>query len=278
MEHKKMTSRHELTPADILPWAEYAKDRAEHRKRLTAIKRNRRVEVGPYVTFYFENFDTMWIQVQEMLHIEKGGEAQIADELAAYNPLVPKGKELVATFMIEIDDALRRARVLSQLGGVEETASIEVGGERVVGKAEQDQDRTTAEGKASSVQFVHFPFTDAQIAAFREPNTRVILGLSHPNYSHMAVLSEATRAALAEDFSLVRRSCALWRDSINSPSRSCASNVGRRPLADLSTLSAALVPRRASAGTAGERAETRRRASGPKPTARATVPSPDNRS
>jgi hypothetical protein len=195
-----MTSRHELTSADILPWAEYAKDRAEHRKRITALKRHRRVEVGPYVTFYFENFDTMWLQVQEMLHIEKGGEAQIADELAAYNPLVPKGKELVATFMIEIDDALRRARVLSQLGGVEETASIEVGGERVVGKAEQDQDRTTAEGKASSVQFVHFPFTEAQIAAFREPNTRVILGLSHPNYSHMAVLSEATRASLAEDF------------------------------------------------------------------------------
>ena len=195
-----MTDRHQLTPADILPWAEYAKDRAEHRKRLTAIKRNRRVEVGPYVTFYFENFDTMWIQVQEMLHIEKGGAAQLADELAAYNPLVPKGKELVATFMIEIDDALRRARVLSQLGGVEETASIEVGGERVVGKAEQDQDRTTSEGKASSVQFVHFPFTESQIAAFREPNTRVILGLSHPNYSHMAVLSEATRASLAEDF------------------------------------------------------------------------------
>lgn len=195
-----MADRHELTPADILPWAEYAKDRAEHRKRLTAIKRNRRVEVGPYVTFYFENFDTMWIQVQEMLHIERGGAAQLVDELAAYNPLIPKGKELVATFMIEIDDALRRARVLSQLGGVEETASIEVGGERVAGKAEQDQDRTTAEGKASSVQFVHFPFTEAQIAAFREPNTRVILGLSHPNYSHMAVLSEATRASLAGDF------------------------------------------------------------------------------
>jgi hypothetical protein len=195
-----MTDRHQLTAADILPWAEYAKDRAEHRKRITALKRHRRVEVGPYVTFYFENFDTMWLQVQEMLHIEKGGEAQITDELAAYNPLIPKGSELVATFMIEIDDALRRARVLSQLGGVEETASIEVGGEGVAGKAEQDQDRTTAEGKASSVQFVHFPFTKAQIAAFREPNTRVILGLSHPNYSHMAVLSEATRASLAEDF------------------------------------------------------------------------------
>jgi hypothetical protein len=195
-----MTSRHELTAADILPWAEYAKARGEHRKRITALKRHRRVEVGPYVTFYFENFDTMWLQVQEMLHIEKGGEAQLADELAAYNPLIPKGKELVATFMIEIDDALRRARVLAQLGGIEEMAFIEVGGQRVAGKAEEDQDRTTAEGKASSVQFVHFTFTDAQIAAFKEPNARVILGLSHPNYSHMAVLSEATRAALAGDF------------------------------------------------------------------------------
>lgn len=193
-------SRHELTAADILPWAEYAKARAEHRKRITAIKRNRRVEVGPYVTFYFESYDTMWSQVQEMLHIEKGGEAQIADELAAYNPLIPGGKELIATFMIEIDDPLRRARVLAGLGGIEETAFIEVGGERVAAKAEADQDRTTAEGKASSVQFVHFDFTDAQIAAFREPNARVILGLTHPNYSHMAVLSEATREALAGDF------------------------------------------------------------------------------
>ena len=195
-----MTTRHELTAADILSWAEYAKGRAEHRKRITAIKRHRRVEVGPYVTFYFENFDTMWLQVQEMLHIEKGGETQLADELAAYNPLIPKGKELIATFMIEIDDALRRARVLAQLGGIEETAFIEVGGERIPGKAEEDQDRTSEAGKASSVQFVHFVFTDAQIAAFSAPNARAILGLSHPNYSHMAVLSEATRTALAGDF------------------------------------------------------------------------------
>jgi hypothetical protein len=195
-----MSIKTELTRADILPWAEYARDRAEHRRRITAIKRHRRVEVGPFVTFYFESFDTMWLQVQEMLHIERGGDAQIPEELAAYNPLVPKGRELVATFMIEIDDPLRRARVLAGLGGVEETAFIEVGGERVAGKAEADQDRTTADGKASSVQFVHFPFTDAQVTAFREPNARVILGLTHPNYSHMAVLHEATRAALASDF------------------------------------------------------------------------------
>ncbi|MBL1258299.1 DUF3501 family protein [Methylocystis sp. Sn-Cys] len=195
-----MSIKTEITRADILPWAEYAKTRAEHRKRITAIKRNRRVEVGPFVTFYFESFDTMWLQVQEMLHIERGGDAQIPEELAAYNPLIPKGRELVATFMIEIDDPLRRARVLAGLGGVEDAAFIEIGAERVIGKAETDQDRTTADGKASSVQFVHFLFTDAQVEAFRQPNARAILGLSHPNYSHMAVMSEATRDALAQDF------------------------------------------------------------------------------
>ena len=194
-----MPHRHELTAADILPWAEYSKDRAEHRRRITAIKRHRRIEVGPYVTFYFESFDTMWLQVQEMLHIEKGGAAQLVDELAAYNPLIPKGRELVATFMIEIDDPLRRARVLAQLGGVEETAFIEVAGERILAQPEADQDRTSADGKASSVQFVHFTFTDAQAKAFSEPNARVIIGLSHPAYNHMAVMSEATRLSLAED-------------------------------------------------------------------------------
>ncbi len=75
-------------------------------------KRHRRLEVGPDCTFYFENFETMWNQVHEMLFIEKGGEAQIADELSAYNPLVPKGRELVATVMFEIDDPVRRAAFL----------------------------------------------------------------------------------------------------------------------------------------------------------------------
>ena len=195
-----MPSKHELTAADILPWPDYAKARAEHRSRVSAIKRNRRVEVGPYVTFYFESFDTMWLQVQEMLHIEKGGAEQLKDELAAYNPLIPKGRELVATFMIEIDDALRRARVLAGLGGIEETAFFQLGASKIPALPEADQDRTTAEGKASSVQFVHFPFTQAQITAFREPGAQVILGFSHPAYSHMAVVAEATRAELAGDF------------------------------------------------------------------------------
>jgi hypothetical protein len=195
-----MSVRQELTMADILPMEDYARVRSEKRREIAAKKRTRRVEVGPFVTFYFENFDTMWLQVHEMIFIEKGGMAQAPDELAAYNPLIPKGRELVATFMIEIDDPLRRKNALAQLGGIEETAFFQVNGQKIAGLAEEDQDRTTSEGKASSVQFVHFPFTEAQVEAFRAPGAQVILGFSHPAYSHMVVLQESVRAALSGDF------------------------------------------------------------------------------
>ena len=195
-----MANKHEITAADILPLPEYMKVRSETRKKMAALKRDRRVDVGPHVTFYFESWDTMWAQVQEMLYIEKGGEEQIRDELAAYNPLVPKGRELCATFMIEIDDPDRRKRILGRLGGIEETAFMTVNGDKVAGDAEEDQDRTTAEGKASSVQFVHFKFTPAQIEAFKKPGAQVVVGFSHANYSHMSVLPETVRASLAADF------------------------------------------------------------------------------
>ena len=193
-------AKYELVAADILPAEEYARHRAEHRRRVSAMKRNRRIEVGPYVTFYFESYDTMWLQVQEMVYIEKGGAAQVPDELAAYNPLVPNGNELVATFMIEIDDPARRQRILGTLGGIEETAFLRVAGETINAAAEADQDRTTAEGKASSVQFVHFPFTPAQIAAVSQPGTEVVIGFTHTKYGHMATLPESMRAELAQDF------------------------------------------------------------------------------
>jgi hypothetical protein len=195
-----MGSKHELTAEDILPIPEYGKIRDESRRKISLRKRDRRIEVGPFVTFYFENYDTMWMQVHEMVYIEKGGAEQIKDELAAYNPLIPKGQELVATFMIEINDPDRRARALATLGGIEDTAFISIGQERVTALAEVDQDRTREDGKASSVQFVHFPFTPAQIAAFRTPGAQVILGLGHANYSHMAVLPENVRAELSGDF------------------------------------------------------------------------------
>lgn len=192
--------RTQITRADVMPTADYARQRKELRAQITALKRARRVEVGPYCTFYFESWDTMRHQVREMLHIEKGGDEQIQGELDAYNPLVPNGSELVATVMFEIDDPVRRANVLARLGGVEETASLQFAGESVKGVPEADQDRTTEAGKASSVQFIHFPFTLAQIEKFKQPGTQVILGLGHASYGHLAVLPEAVRAALAGDF------------------------------------------------------------------------------
>lgn len=186
--------------ADIMPMNDYEAERKERRKKLVAVKRHRRIDVGPVCTFYFENYETMWHQVHEMLYIEKGGEAQIPDELAAYNPLIPQGRELVATVMFEIDDPVRRKGFLSKLGGVEETAFLDIGGaERIVGTPEEDVDRTSAEGKASSVQFIHFPFTDAQAEALKRPGAKVTLGFTHPQYGHMAVMGEETRAALAGD-------------------------------------------------------------------------------
>jgi uncharacterized protein DUF3501 len=195
-----MTKNVKLTPEDILPLAEYVRRRKEERRRVLDLKKRRRVEVGPVATFYFENRDTMWLQIQEMLYIEKGGPEQIADELAAYNPLIPNGSELIATVMFEIDDEIRRKNFLARLGGVENTMFFEFANETVVAAPEQDVDRTTAEGKASSVQFVHFPFTRAQIDAFRTGGTRVVLGFKHASYAHMAVVPEEVRAALAEDF------------------------------------------------------------------------------
>ena len=189
-----------IEPADIMPSREYAARRKELRQARIANKAARRLQVGPYATVLFESYGSMLAQVQEMLFIEKGGPAQIPDELAAYNPLIPQGSELVATIMFEIDDPLRRARVLGSLGGVERHAFIRVGTEMIRGVEEGDQERSREDGKASAVQFVRFAFTPAQIAAFRGGGGDVVVGFDHPNYGHMALMSPEVRQALAQDF------------------------------------------------------------------------------
>ncbi|HRW60817.1 MAG TPA: DUF3501 family protein [Defluviicoccus sp.] len=189
-----------ITRADILPMPVYAKERADRRRQMTELKRNRRLAVGPHVMLLFESFETMLHQVHEMLHIEKGGEAQIEDELAAYNPLIPDGRSLVATMLIEIEDAERRARLLATFGGIEETVGISFNGDVVKASPELDVERTTPDGKTSSVHFLKFFFTPAQIEVFRKPGTRVVIGVRHPNYDHMAALPEAVRSELARDF------------------------------------------------------------------------------
>ena len=189
-----------ITPADILAWEKYAAERSEFRKNIVAVKKNRRVEVGPFVTFYFENYDTMWAQVQEMLHIEKGGEGQVPDELRAYNPLIPQGNELIATLMIEIDDPKRRDRELYRLAGIEESTFIALNQERIPGIPTEYDERTTPDGKTSSVHWVRFKFIPEQLQKFKMPTVEAVVGVAHAAYSHMAVLMPDVRAELAKDF------------------------------------------------------------------------------
>jgi hypothetical protein len=193
-----MTGRR-VTRADILPMSEYGAIRREQRSRISGIKKARRIEVGPYSTFYFENYDTMWHQIHEMLFVEKGGEEQIADELAAYNPLIPQGGELIATVMFEVPDPNRRMAVLHMVGGIEHHMVLMIGGETIRGEPDAERENTSEHGKASSVQFVRFTLSPAQQAAFRTPATAVMLGFDHPRYGHLAALPPAIREALAQD-------------------------------------------------------------------------------
>ena len=195
-----MAHKTEITRDDVMDMAEYGAIRKERRRTLIEKKKLRRIAIGPDASAHFEDYDSMWLQVHEMLYIEKGGDEQLADELAAYNPLIPKGRELVCTVLFEVDDPDRRAQFLAGLGGIEKTMFIRVDGDEIVGTAEEDMDRTTAAGKASAVQFVHFPFTDAQVEAFRRRGAEIVVGFKHPAYGHMVKLSDETRAALAADF------------------------------------------------------------------------------
>ena len=185
---------------DLLPADAYLKNRKKIRKDLLEFKKNRRLELGPYATFYFESFETMLGQIQEMLHIEKGGDEQLKDELAAYNPLVPKGNELVTTLMFEIDNPITRADFLGKVGGIEKKVYLKVGGESIKAIPETDVDRTSAEGKASSVQFLHFIFSEKQIKKFKDLSTEIIIGIDHNLYNHKEKVLDNIRGSLIKDF------------------------------------------------------------------------------
>ena len=193
--------KREIQKSDIMPLDAYIRDRKKLRKNIVNFKKNRRVALGPYATFYFESYETMLAQVQEMLYIEKGGDEQLHDELIAYNPLIPNGKELTATLMFEIDNPISRAAFLGKVGGIEEMVFMKINGETVKAVPEEDVDRTSAEGKASSVQFIHFNFTDEQIQKFKSNDVNIELGMDHKEYSHTTKLSIENIASLSSDFS-----------------------------------------------------------------------------
>ena len=193
--------RKKIQKEDIMLLDIYTKNRKELRKNIVDFKKDRRIALGPYATFYFESYETMLAQVQEMLYIEKGGDEQLKDELAAYNPLVPKGNELTATLMFEIDNPVSRATFLGKVGGIEEKVFMNIDGDIVKAIPEEDVDRTSSEGKASSVQFIHFKFSPSQIEKFKLSNSKIELGINHNEYSHTTRLNEFAVKSLIEDFS-----------------------------------------------------------------------------
>ena len=194
-KEKKQIEKQDLMPAEA-----YAESRQQIRKELVEFKKDRRIALGPYATFYFESFETMVAQIQEMLHIEKGGDEQLKDELTAYNPLVPNGKEFTATLMFEIDNPLSRGAFLGKVGGIEKNIFMKIDNEVVKAVPEDDVDRTSAEGKASSVQFIHFKFNDDQIGKIKSGNVSVELGIDHKEYAHTTKLTEDNIKSLSADF------------------------------------------------------------------------------
>ena len=193
--------KREILKEDIIPLDVYTKNRKELRKNIVNFKKDRRIALGPYATFYFESYETMLAQVQEMLYIEKGGDEQLKDELTAYNPLIPNGKELTATLMFEIDNPVSRVTFLNKVGGIEKKVFIKVDGEPIKATPEEDIDRTSARGKASSVQFIHFKLNDEQIQKFKSDSVEVEIGIDHKEYSHTTKLSTANISSLSADFS-----------------------------------------------------------------------------
>lgn len=191
-------SRTRITRDEIMPMAAYSAIRRERRRQIAAEKRNRRVDVGPHATFYFESYETMWFQVHEMLAIEGDGEERIKDELADYNPLIPQGRELVATVIFECDDPVCRDELLRKLATVGQTMAISIGDERVVGQAERERDH--ADAVAPWVHFIRFGFTPEQIAGFGTPGAQVTVSIDHPDYCHESIMPETMRDALAGDF------------------------------------------------------------------------------
>lgn len=189
-----------LTRDDLLSLEDYARQRAGFRARVMAHKRDRTIHVGEHVTLLFEDRLTIQYQVQEMLRAERIIEAEgIAGELAAYNPLVPDGRNLKCTMLIEYVDVGERKWKLHELRGIEQCVAIEVAGHQpVIAVADEDLPRSN-EKKTSAVHFLRFEFDDAMAAAARA-GAAVTARIDHPSYAASARLSDAQRVSLAADF------------------------------------------------------------------------------
>ncbi|HTO95943.1 MAG TPA: DUF3501 family protein [Myxococcales bacterium] len=185
-----------LTPSDLWPLPVYEGVRDQFRKEVIEAKRDRRVAVGPFLTFVFENRTTVKFQVQEILRIEHISDpALVAEEVEGFNEMLPSAGELSATLLIELtgSDAEVKAQ-LARLYGLRDHVWLEVGGARLKGELAPDREEP---GRVSAVQYARFKVPEAQ-ALLRGP---ALLVIDHPAYGHRAPLSEATRRSLAQDLS-----------------------------------------------------------------------------
>ena len=189
-----------LTREDLMSLEEYAAKRADFRKQVLELKKDRKIALGDHATLYFENEQTIRYQIQEMLRIEKVFEAEgINEELEAYNPLIPDGSNWKATFMIEYDDVEERQKVLATLVGVEDKVWVQVEGfDKVYAIANEDLERSTAE-KTSAVHFMRFELTPDMAKAVKE-NKAISMGIDYDGFDQvLSPIPEASRASLAND-------------------------------------------------------------------------------
>ena len=190
-----------LTPADLMTLERYARERQDFRSRVIAHKKARKLAVGPNTTWLFEDRLTIQYQVQEILRTEKIFEPEgIEEELEAYNPLIPDGRNWKVTLLIEYPDPTTRPAHLARLKGIEDRCYVQVADfARVYAIADEDLEREN-EQKTSSVHFLRFEFSDAMVAALRA-GAALAIGTDHPNYTHtVESLPAAARAALLSDF------------------------------------------------------------------------------
>jgi len=187
---KSLKKPTEIKKNHVLPMTDYVKQRNEFLALRRQIKAINRIEIGPHASVTFETYDLMWIQVQEILNIEKGGEQQIKEELDAYNPLIPKGNNLVITLMFEIDDKKRRDIFLQKAVGVEQTLKLKFNNHVITSEPVKDEDsRISPAGLTSAVHFLQFKFNAQQIIDFKSlQNSKIYIGIDHTSYSHSTTL------------------------------------------------------------------------------------------
>ncbi len=190
-----------LSREDLFSLEEYATKRSDYRASVLEHKKNRKVALGEHATLYFEDSMTIQYQIQEMLRIEKIFEADgINEELDAYNPLIPDGKNLKATFMIEYADVAERQRVLETLGGIEDKVWIQVEGfDKVYAIADEDMERNRDE-KTSAVHFMRFEFSDEMIAGLKSGKS-LSMGIDYEGFmQNVSTVNSEIQQALLKDF------------------------------------------------------------------------------